>query len=118
MNWKAKLKEYKADFEKLIGDKPEQQQPQYHQHQQYPPPGHAPHQGYAPPQGYGGAHSYPPPPLPPPLPEQRGGHVYWQPKFQPDIPVTADWDAKLGNGPDGWGNQELQHYTAEQQNAF
>lgn len=47
-----------------------------------------------------------------------GDGAYWQPRFQPDAPVSDEWDAKLGNGPDGWGNQELQHYTAAADNSF
>ena len=45
-------------------------------------------------------------------------HAYWQPRFQIDVPVSAEWEAKIGNGPDGWGNQELEHYTAAPENAF
>src|SRR3569833_3934675 len=44
--------------------------------------------------------------------------VYWQPVFDPHRPVTLDWDAKLGNGDNGWGNQELEHYTADRANSF
>ena len=61
-----------------------------------------------------------PPPVPPhpPATGAASGPVYWRPQFRPDVPVTAEWDAKLGNGPDGWGNQELEHYTANPENAF
>ena len=44
--------------------------------------------------------------------------VYWQPQFHPGRAVSDDWDAKIGNGVDGWGNQELQHYTAGMSNVF
>ena len=43
---------------------------------------------------------------------------YWQPRFQPDVPINVEWDAKIGNGPDGWGNQELEYYTAAPENSF
>lgn len=57
------------------------------------------------------------PPHPPAVPPFRG-EVHWKPQFYPNVPVSLEWEAKLGNGPDGWGNQELQFYTAEPQNAF
>ncbi|KAJ4859372.1 glycosyl hydrolases family 16 domain-containing protein [Trichoderma breve] len=65
------------------------------------------------------AASQPPPvpPHPPSGPPFRG-EVYWKPQFHPNVPVNHEWDAKLGNGPDGWGNHELQFYTAEPQNSF
>ncbi|RDA91237.1 hypothetical protein CP533_3396 [Ophiocordyceps camponoti-saundersi (nom. inval.)] len=44
--------------------------------------------------------------------------AYWKPRFQPDVAVSDDWEAKIGNGPDGWGNQELEFYTAEPANSF
>ncbi len=44
--------------------------------------------------------------------------IYWQPLFQPGRPVELDWDAKVGNGDNGWGNQELQHYTSRPENVF
>lgn len=55
---------------------------------------------------------------PPPIPDTRPSMPYWQPQFRPDIPISQDWDAKIGNGPDGWGNQELQYYTSDSGNAF
>lgn len=66
-----------------------------------------------------GAASQPPPvpPHPPAIPP-RPPAVQWKPQFYPHVPINVEWDAKLGNGPDGWGNQELQYYTAEPQNAF
>lgn len=98
MPWKDHLKRLKNEFDQLVGEPQAQNQHQ----QQYPPPPHPP-QGHPPPQQPMGA---------------QQGHVYWQPQFRPDAPVSAEWDAKIGNGPDGWGNQELQYYTADQQNAF
>lgn len=96
MTWKDHLKRVKGEIESFISPVGEtsHQQGQQQSHQQ----------------------SYPPPPLPPP--DSRPAERYWQPRFQADAPVTAEWDAKLGNGPDGWGNQELEHYTASPANAF
>ncbi|KJZ75919.1 hypothetical protein HIM_04743 [Hirsutella minnesotensis 3608] len=54
----------------------------------------------------------------PPAQPSSAAEAYWQPRFQPDVAVADEWDAKIGNGPDGWGNQELQHYTAAPENAF
>lgn len=76
--------------------------------QYQPPPGPPAYQGA---QGAQEAYSRPAPPVPPP-------EIYWQPQFQADVPTSVDWDHKLGNGPDGWGNQELQHYTADLDNSF
>ncbi|KAF5243103.1 hypothetical protein FAUST_3022 [Fusarium austroamericanum] len=111
MAWKAHLKRLKNEFQNLVGE-PEaqnqnQNQNQYqNQNQQYyPPPPPPPQEQQQQPMG-GGQN------------QNQQGHVYWQPQFRPDAPVTSEWDAKIGNGPDGWGNQELQHYTADQQNAF
>ncbi|KAK8925603.1 hypothetical protein H634G_10141 [Metarhizium anisopliae BRIP 53293] len=91
MSWKDKLKGLKADFESMIHprDQAQDQQP-------------------------------PPPPMasrPPPGPSPSF-HTYWVPRLYPDTPVHVEWDAKLGNGPDGWGNQELEHYTAAPENSF
>lgn len=44
--------------------------------------------------------------------------IYWRPPFGPERLVNTDWDLKTGNGPDGWGNQELQHYSNEAANSF
>lgn len=135
MPWKDKFQKLRNEFEGMISPGQPQPQQQYppQQYQQYPPqqqyqqyapqqqqhfPGHQ--QYYAPPPGHDAPPPVPPhpfqndqgPPVPPHPPQ-----VFWQPKFAPDVPVTEEWDAKLGNA-DGWGNQELQFYTAEQQNAF
>lgn len=101
MGWKDHLKRLKNEVEQLIAEPGSQAS----QQSQAPPPQQQ-HQQFAPPpqqqQPTGG----------------QPGHVYWQPQFRPDVPVTQDWDGKIGNGSDGWGNHELQHYTAEQQNVF
>jgi hypothetical protein len=61
-----------------------------------------------------------PPPVPPhpPIEPPFRGQVYWKPQFHPNVPINHEWEAKLGNGPDGWGNQELEFYTADSQNSF
>lgn len=89
MPWRDKLKDLKSELERIV--KPQQEQ---HQQQQQ-------HQ--------------PPPPPPGPSPDF---HIYWCPRFYPDTPISAEWDAKLGNGHNGWGNQELEHYTAAPENSF
>lgn len=43
---------------------------------------------------------------------------YWQPTFEPENLVNTDWLLKTGNGSDGWGNQELQHYSSDATNSF
>jgi hypothetical protein len=93
MGWRDQLKRVKQEFDQIVGDadRPEQSQ-QHHQPHHQQPLGH---------------HH-------PPAQPQR----YWQLQCRPDAPISHDWDAKLGNGPDGWGNQELQHYTAEPSNVF
>lgn len=89
MPWKDRFQRVKQEWDSMIS--PQGSQP----HSEEPPP--------PPP-----AHTRPPP----------VDQAYWRPRFQPDVAVTDDWDAKIGNGPDGWGNQELQHYTAAPENAF
>lgn len=101
MAWKDRLKRVKDEIESMISS-PEASQQQQQQQQAYSQPSQS--------------HQYPPPPPPPQAP--ASGAVYWQPRFEADVPVTVEWDAKLGNGPDGWGNQELEHYTAAPANAF
>ncbi|KHN93934.1 Concanavalin A-like lectin/glucanase [Metarhizium album ARSEF 1941] len=91
MPWKDKLQGLKADIESIINPKDQSQR-------QQPPP-------------------LPMASRPPPRPSPSF-HTYWAPRFYPDTPVNVEWDAKLGNGPDGWGNQELEHYTAAPENSF
>lgn len=95
MGWKDHLKRLKQEIDQVINDPDKQQQPQQQSH---------------------GDHAYPPPPAPPNQAPMQP-ELYWQPRFQADVPVTVEWDAKLGNA-DGWGNQELEHYTADPANAF
>ncbi|KAG5951396.1 hypothetical protein E4U53_003181 [Claviceps sorghi] len=103
MSWKDKLKSLKAEFEGIINsrDGHSQQSPhgKYQNLDQQPPP----------------------PPMntrPPASGPGPSFHTYWTPRFHPDTAVHVEWDAKLGNGPDGWGNQELQHYTCSPNNSF
>ncbi|KAG6286933.1 hypothetical protein E4U09_006456 [Claviceps aff. purpurea] len=97
MSWKNKLKSLKSEFEGMIN--PRDGQSQHHQHQDQPPP-------------------LPMSTRPPPQGPSPSFHTYWAPRFYPDTLVHVEWDAKLGNGHDGWGNKELQHYTAAPDNMF
>jgi len=49
--------------------------------------------------------------------QQQPSTVYWQSKFDPSIPVGAEWDQKQGNN-NGWGNAELENYTSNPENSF
>ncbi|EXJ86563.1 hypothetical protein A1O3_03516 [Capronia epimyces CBS 606.96] len=49
-------------------------------------------------------------------PNNAGPAVYWQPRFDPSIPVSVEWEQKVGN--EGWGNDEKQYYTNEPANSF
>jgi beta-glucanase (GH16 family) len=56
---------------------------------------------------------------PPYAPHQPLGQPYWQADFNPSNPVSETFTHKLGVGvPPGWGNNELQHYTASAANSF
>ncbi|KAI0024481.1 glycoside hydrolase family 16 protein [Xylariomycetidae sp. FL0641] len=45
--------------------------------------------------------------------------VYWRPHFSPQVPVSAEFEHKQGHGdPWGWGNEELENYTAAAANSF
>ena len=44
--------------------------------------------------------------------------TFWRPVFDPSHPVSQEWDHKLGHGDNGWGNNELQNYTANPDNSF
>jgi hypothetical protein len=109
MGWKDHLKSLKQEFESMIADPSEKKNDQQPQQSQAQP------QGQAPLQSQQEEYQAPPYPPPPPIPASQ---IYWQPQFRPEIPTNVEWDAKLGNGPDGWGNQELQHYTADPANSF
>jgi beta-glucanase (GH16 family) len=44
--------------------------------------------------------------------------LVWAQEFLTDgYPDTAVWVPEIGNGRDGWGNQELEYYTARPENA-
>ncbi|KIW90417.1 uncharacterized protein Z519_09062 [Cladophialophora bantiana CBS 173.52] len=51
------------------------------------------------------------------LPPPQQPTIYWQARFDPAVPVSAEWEHKLGNN-NGWGNNEIEHYTAEGENSF
>lgn len=45
--------------------------------------------------------------------------LYWADEFnKAGIPDSSKWSYNIGNGPDGWGNQELEYYTNESRNSF
>ncbi|KIW77909.1 hypothetical protein Z517_07742 [Fonsecaea pedrosoi CBS 271.37] len=76
-------------------------------------------------------HQPPPPPqqYPPAIPQATHPNLqgqpgfppqpttYWQARFDPGTPISAEWEHKLGNN-NGWGNNEIEHYTAEGENSF
>ncbi|KAK5945302.1 hypothetical protein PMZ80_002506 [Knufia obscura] len=122
------------------GQQQQQQPPQYsYPPQQYPPQGQYPQTppppgqqqqqslyNRPPPPGPQGQYGFPPPPQPgynpqsqshPLPPQQPINPVYWQARFEPGAPVTQEWDAKQGNN-NGWGNNELENYTSNPENAF
>jgi len=61
--------------------------------------------------------SRPSPPASAPQAPTQLSAVYWQPRFDPGVPVSAEWEHKLGNN-NGWGNAELENYTADASNSF
>lgn len=51
--------------------------------------------------------------------EERNWELTWSDEFNGtagQIPDAAKWNLDLGRGQDGWGNQELQAYTANPEN--
>jgi hypothetical protein len=102
-NLKSQLKDLQQEGQKLLSERS--------QSQQQAQPGYPAQQ-----QGYGQG---PPPPVP------HGTHpgaastssVYWQPRFDPATGVAAEWEHKIGNN-NGWGNNEMQHYTDRPENSF
>ena len=140
MPWKDQLNRLKGDWDKfnaehniLPGNKTQQQQPQqqqyYPQQQQQPQQDLQQNQYNRPPPPPPGAQAGAPPfqaqsqafPQQPQFQQkqqqvQQLPNIYWQPNFDPSIPISQDWDAKLGAG--GWGNNELQNYTNTPQNSF
>ncbi|KXJ87902.1 concanavalin A-like lectin/glucanase domain-containing protein [Microdochium bolleyi] len=57
------------------------------------------------------------PPPPPPYSPGVSNPDYWRANLSPDTPVSHDWEHKQGNN-NGWGNAELEHYTAGPDNSF
>jgi hypothetical protein len=92
---------------------PNQQYPGQYQHPQQPPPvpqsTHPSHQQQQ--HQFQGQNAPPQQPLPGPP------GIYWQPRFDPNIPVSQEWEHKQGNN-NGWGNNEIENYTSEPGNSF
>jgi hypothetical protein len=105
---KSQVKDLQKQGQQLLGNHQQQQQQQQYpaQYQQPPPLPQSTHPNF---QAQGG------PPGQQPLPPQP--KVYWQPRFDPATPVSQEWEHKLGNN-NGWGNNEMEHYTAEGNNSF
>ncbi|KAJ9608922.1 hypothetical protein H2200_006693 [Cladophialophora chaetospira] len=109
---KSSVKDLQKQGQQLLsnqqGGQQQQQQQQYpsqHQYQQPPPVPQSTH-----PSNFAQS-----PPGQQPLPPQP--KVYWQPKFDPGVPVSQEWEHKTGNN-NGWGNNEIENYTAEAGNSF
>ncbi|KAI0525594.1 glycoside hydrolase family 16 protein [Xylaria bambusicola] len=91
-----------------------------------PPPGQSWQQPAHPPQPNYNTRPGGPPPIPShskppasPSAESGGPRVYWRPTFSPGIPVSHEFDHRLGHGdPWGWGNNELENYTSDSSNSF
>ncbi|HWD20570.1 MAG TPA: glycoside hydrolase family 16 protein [Verrucomicrobiae bacterium] len=49
---------------------------------------------------------------------QAGWALSWQDDFNGNVIDTNHWKFELGNGPHGWGNNELEFYTSRPQNAW
>ena len=50
---------------------------------------------------------------------QKELKLFWSEEFDKSgAPDTTKWMYNIGNGPDGWGNQELEYYTDRIQNAY
>lgn len=104
---KSQLKDLQQEGQKFLANhqsqSPSQSQPypsQQQQYQQPPPP--VPQASHPSQSGPPGFHQ--------PAP-------YWQARFDPATPVGAEWEHKLGNN-NGWGNNEMQHYTDDGANSF
>lgn len=123
---KNKFDEYNRQHNILPGSQSSNQQGPP-QHQQYFPATGQQYQqqqqpSYAPPPP---EWNRPPPPIPQyshPSPQQQApqqpvNRIYWQARFDPSTPISQEWEQKLGNS-DGWGNNELEYYTANPENAF
>jgi len=48
----------------------------------------------------------------------NGYNLTWHDEFNQSIIDTASWQFEIGNGPGGWGNNELEYYTDSPANAF
>src|SRR5262249_25242655 len=50
--------------------------------------------------------------------KERPWKLVWSDEFDGTVIDLAKWDFDLGNGAGGWGNDELQYYTKDRENAF
>lgn len=130
--FKAQLKDLQQEGQKLFNEHSQSRPQQQYQPQPSPYPGQGYHQqqnsypGPQPQPYYQGGLQHQQQ-VPPPVPEGTrpgkfvpappGPAVYWQPRFDPSTPVSAEWEHKLGNN-NGWGNNEKQHYTDDRANSF
>lgn len=92
------------------GQPPPQQYQRQYQQQQYPQPNSPIPQKQQQPQQQ-------PPGEAPPRPSGNPTD-YWTPILHASRSVSTDFDHKIGNGDNGWGNSELQHYTASPSNSL
>ena len=55
----------------------------------------------------------------PSINKQTNIKLFWSEEFNIDgRPDLNTWSYDIGNGPDGWGNQELEYYTDRKENAY
>ncbi|KAI6712094.1 hypothetical protein PZA11_007386 [Diplocarpon coronariae] len=100
------LNKGKAKFKEFNDQRQQQQQQQQHQQHQYQHHQQHSHSGGPPPIPYGTKPGY----------SQQPARAYWQPTFNPQIPVSHLFTQETG--AHGWGNNESQNYTADHQNCF
>ena len=56
---------------------------------------------------------------PPAAKKSNSLKLFWSEEFNIDgKPDPNTWSYDIGNGPDGWGNQELEYYTDRKENAY
>jgi beta-glucanase (GH16 family) len=52
-------------------------------------------------------------------PETYPGYtLVWSDEFNENLISAQNWNFEMGNGDDGWGNNELQFYTSREQNVY
>ena len=57
-----------------------------------------------------------PPPPPPPTLDYSAYTLAWSDEFEAPTLDTLTWTPEIGNGPSGWGNNELEYYTDRPEN--